>query len=242
MIPTRAVVLSVLAMAALATTGCSGGRDLAYKSVEAEELDKRNKELERLLDEANARNARGDIANAKANGADGLAATKAGVGAGVGVSDRSREVVLSIENSILFRPGKAELSSQAKATLSRVIATIKEQYPDHWVRVEGHTDNEPVTRSKDQWKDNWDLSGGRSVAVLHYLLDHGLPASDLGFAGYGEQRPLATNSSETGRSKNRRVEIVVIPKVAGEIPTVADEKPAKAEHAKKPKKDVSGVK
>lgn len=237
MIPTRAVVLSVLAMAALATTGCSGGRDLAYKSVEAEELDKRNKELERLLDEANARNARGDIANAKAGGADGLAATKAGVGAGVGVSDRSREVVLSIENSILFRPGKAELSSQAKATLSRVVATIKEQYPDHWVRVEGHTDNEPVTRSKDQWKDNWDLSGGRSVAVLHYLLDHGLPASDLGFAGYGEQRPLSTNSSETGRSKNRRVEIVVIPKVAGEIPTVADEKPAR-----KAKKDVSGVK
>lgn len=244
MIPIRAIALSALAVAAVATSGCSGGRDLAYKSVEAEELEKRNKELERLLDEANARNARGDIANAKAGGADGLAATKAGVGAGVGVSDRSREVVLSIENSILFRPGKAELSSQAKATLSRVIATIKEQYPDHWVRVDGHTDNEPVTRSKDQWKDNWDLAGGRAQVVLHYLLDHGLPPGDLGFAGYAEQRPLSTNSSETGRSKNRRVEIVVIPKVPGEIPAAgADEKAApKAEHAKKAKKDVSGVK
>jgi chemotaxis protein MotB len=240
MIPVRAIALSLLAIAAVTSTGCSGGRDLDYKQVEAEELKRQNKELERLLAEASSKKASSDIQAAKASGADSLGTTRAGVGAGVGVRDQQREVVLTIENSILFNPGKAELSAQAKATLSRVVATIKEQYPDHWVRVEGHTDNDAVTRSKDVWKDNWNLSGGRAQAVLHYLVERGLPAKDLGFAGYGEQRPVAGNGTEAGQAKNRRVEIVVLPKIAGEVKVVADEKPA-AKSDKKPV-DTKGIK
>ena len=80
------------------------------------------------------------------------------------------------------------------------------------MRVEGHTDDQKISRSKDKWDDNWDLSGGRSQKVLHYLLDHGIAASNLGFAGYADQRPLGPNSSEAARAKNRRVDIVVIPK------------------------------
>lgn len=239
MIPVRAIALSLLAIAAVTSTGCSGGRDLDYKQVEAEELKRQNKELERLLAEKKTKEAQDDMRQAKASGADSLGTTKAGVGADVGVRDRQREVVLTIENSILFKPGKAELSSQAKATLARVVATIKEQYPDHWVRVEGHTDNEAVVRSKDQWKDNWDLAGGRAQAVLHYLLERGLPAHDLGYAGYGEQRPVAGNGTEAGQAKNRRVEIVVLPKIAGEVKVAPDEKPAKAD---KKTVDTKGIK
>lgn len=239
MIPVRAIALSLLAIAAVTSTGCSGGRDLDYKQVEAEELKRQNKELERLLAEASSKKASADIQQARSDGASRRDATKAGVGAGVDVDERTRETVLTIENSILFKPGKAELSSQAKATLARVVATITEQYPDHWVRVEGHTDNEPVVRSKDEWKDNWNLSGGRAQAVLHYLLERGLPAKDLGYAGYGEQRPIAGNGTEAGQAKNRRVEIVVLPKIAGEVKVAPDEKPAKAD---KKTVDTKGIK
>jgi chemotaxis protein MotB len=244
MIPVRTLALSALALAAITSTGCSGGRDLEYKQVETEELKRQNKELERLLAEANAKKATAAVQDATAAGASKTDATRKGVGAGVDVDERQREVVLTIENSILFKPGKAELSSQAKATLARVVATITAQYPDHWVRVEGHTDNEAIVRSKDQWKDNWDLAGGRAQAVLHYLVERGLPARDLGFAGYGEQRPVASNGTEAGQAKNRRVEIVVLPKIAGEVKTVADEAPAKHEKHEPAKKkvDTKGIK
>jgi chemotaxis protein MotB len=210
----RALALPVLAAIALTVTGCGGNRDLSYKSVEAEELQRQVKELEALLAKKGESDANAAIATSTAKGEGKHDITAKGVGEGVSVNERPVEVVLTIENSILFKPGKAELSSQAKATLARVAATIKSQYPDHWVRVEGFTDNQTITRSKDLWADNWDLSGGRGQAVLHYLIDRGIPASELGFAGYGEQRAVASNSSDAGRSKNRRVEIVVIPKGA----------------------------
>jgi chemotaxis protein MotB len=212
----RALALPVLAAAALVGTGCGNNRDLSYKNVEAEELQRQVKELEALLAQRSEGQANTAITETVNQGGSKSDATKAGVGDGVAYSERDHqiEVVLTIENSVLFKPGKSELSSQAKATLARVAATIKSQYPDHYVRVEGHTDNQPITRTKNEWKDNWDLSGGRGQAVLHYLIERGIPASELGFAGYADQRPVSSNSSDAGKSKNRRVEIVVIPKGA----------------------------
>jgi chemotaxis protein MotB len=123
--------------------------------------------------------------------------------------------VFTIENSILFRPGSADLSTSAKSTLNRVAALVKEKYVGYDVRVVGHTDNQVITRSKDRWDDNWDLAGGRAQKVLHYLLERGVPAKDLGFAGYADQRPVASNASDATRQKNRRVEILVVPKETG---------------------------
>ena len=210
----RALALPVLAVAALVGTGCSGKRDLSYKSVEAEELQRQVKELEALLAQKSEGQANTAIAQTVNQGGSRSDATRAGIGAGVqyGERDHQIEVVLTIENSVLFKPGKSELSSQAKATLARVAATIKSQYPDHYVRVEGHTDSQAITRTKNEWADNWDLSGGRGQTVLHYLLERGIPSAELGFAGYADQRPVASNGSDAGKSKNRRVEIVVIPK------------------------------
>ena len=93
-----------------------------------------------------------------------------------------------------------------------MVALIKQKYPGHYVRVEGHTDDQKISRSKDKWEDNWDLAGGRARVVLHYLLERGVAASDLGFAGYADQRPISPGSAEASRRQNRRVEIVVIPK------------------------------
>ncbi len=207
----RAVVATLVAVASLTFGGCGNDRELAYKDVQIQELERINKELEDQL----ARKAEGDVLrvihDAPANQAP-LQTNKDAAGPGVDVSTRPHEVVFSIESSILFKPGSADLTPAAKESIARVVALIKQKYPNHYVRVEGHTDDQKISRSKDKWSDNWDLAGGRAQKVLHYLLERGIPASELGFAGYAEQRPVAPGSNEGARKQNRRVEIVVIPK------------------------------
>ena len=80
------------------------------------------------------------------------------------------------------------------------------------VGIEGHTDNEPIKHSG--WKSNWELSAARALSVLHYMADnHGVEPSRLSAIGYGEYHPVETNDTREGRQNNRRVEIVIIPKV-----------------------------
>ena len=207
----RAVVACLVAVASLTLGGCGCDRDLAYKDVQIQELERINKELEEQL----ARKASTDVTRVikeAPQGESSLDTDKRAAGKGVNVSDRDREIVFSIESSILFKPGQATLSAEAKESIARVIALIKQKYPNHYVRVEGHTDDQKISRSKDKWEDNWDLAGGRARVVLKYLIERGINAQDLGFAGYAEQRPVSPGSSEASRKQNRRVEIVVIPK------------------------------
>lgn len=208
----RSLAVCILAAASLTFSGC-GARDLNYKTVEAEELKKQVRELEAALAACEARKVGTDL---RAAGAQADEPGTQGRIVGADVSRRPMETVISIESNILFAPGSARLTTDAKATLSRVIALVKEKYPNHYVRVDGHTDNEGIVKTKDKWDDNWDLSGGRAQAVLHFLLDHGLTSKDLGFAGFGEVRPRVPNSTEANKTKNRRVEIVVIPKLGKE--------------------------
>jgi chemotaxis protein MotB len=209
--PSRAVVACLVAVASLTLGGCGCDRELAYKDVQIQELERTNKELEEQL----ARKATGFVEKTYKDAPVGKPKEKTeqdAVGPDVIRKERDREIIFSIESSILFKPGQATLSAEAKESIARVIALIKQKYPNHYVRVEGHTDDQKISRSKDKWEDNWDLAGGRARVVLKYLLDRGLNAQDLGFAGYAEQRPVSPGSSEASRKQNRRVEIVVIPK------------------------------
>jgi flagellar motor protein MotB len=203
--PLRCVLVGGLALASLTTSGCGAAkRQLAYAKVQISELERENQRLEADLaacraDQGHGAPATGPVDTSTPAGSDG-----------VDWNDRSREKVATINNEVLFKPGSAVLSDKAKKVLDGVISTIQSNYPDASIRVEGHTDDQPVKRSKDENKDNWDLSGNRAQSVLHYLIDHGLPASKLGFAGYGMERPVTSNGSNDGKAKNRRVEIVVI--------------------------------
>ena len=76
--------------------------------------------------------------------------------------------------------------------------------------IEGHTDNQPIKRSG--WKSNWELSTARALSVLHYLSEKSVAEPRLAATGYGEYKPVATNDAREGRQKNRRVEIVILPK------------------------------
>ncbi len=77
------------------------------------------------------------------------------------------------------------------------------------IRVEGHTDNVPIRNSR--FPSNWELSTSRATAMIAYLIDNlGFAPELLSAAGYGEYRPVAANDTEEGKSRNRRVDIVVL--------------------------------
>ncbi|TBR17796.1 hypothetical protein EPO66_02065, partial [bacterium] len=84
--------------------------------------------------------------------------------------------------------------------------------PDLKVGIEGYTDNEPIKHSK--WRSNWELSTSRALSVLHYLIeDKGILPERLSAIGYGEYHPVASNDTKESRKLNRRVEIVIMPRV-----------------------------
>lgn len=130
----------------------------------------------------------------------------------VSVSMQDRGLVVTFLSEVLFDSGKAEIKQGAYDTLNKVAAVLLDSASGMEVGVEGHTDNEPIKYSG--WKSNWDLSGARSLSVLEYLVKKGVSPQRLSFIGYGEFRPVTSNSSAEGRRKNRRVEIVILPDLA----------------------------
>ena len=123
----------------------------------------------------------------------------------------SRGLVITMTNDILFDSGKSKLKKHAKVVLDKIVSVLRETAPDRDIGVEGHTDNVPIKRSG--WKSNWELSVARATSVLHYLIDScGVEPQKLSAIGYGEFRPIDTNDTKEGKSKNRRVEIIILPK------------------------------
>jgi chemotaxis protein MotB len=128
--------------------------------------------------------------------------------AGIGYGMRDGNLVISIPSEITFDSGKADLAAGGKQALAAVAKTLKEQHPEGEYWVEGHTDSDPIAKSK--FPTNRDLSLARAMAVLHYLVEGaGIPDGQCVVAGWGEYRPVAQNDSAKNKSKNRRVEIVV---------------------------------
>lgn len=120
-------------------------------------------------------------------------------------------LVITFVAEVLFDSGKAELRKDSLSKLEKVSNVIQNVVPDLNIGVEGHTDNVPIKHSN--WKSNWELSAHRALSVLHYLTGRGADPKRLSATGYGEYQPVASNSSASGRQKNRRVEIVILPKV-----------------------------
>ncbi len=121
-----------------------------------------------------------------------------------------RGLVLTFVSEVLFDSGKATLRSEARQTLRKVADVIKEKVADRGVGVEGHTDNQPIKHSG--WRSNWELSTSRATAVLHALEEDGVNPGRLVATGYGEYHPVDSNDTREGQQKNRRVEIVILPK------------------------------
>ncbi|HYG75307.1 MAG TPA: OmpA family protein [Planctomycetota bacterium] len=145
---------------------------------------------------------------------------------------------ITVASTVLFDSGAADLKSSAHPMLSNVCKTIKARFPNNYIRVEGHTDSTPVVRNKHKFADNMALSIARSRAVYDFMIKSGgITASKMYTAGYGEFQPLVhPEKTAADRSKNRRVEIVIMPdtvKITKE--PLAEAKPAAASSTAKRK-------
>ena len=127
------------------------------------------------------------------------------VGDQVDVSFTAQYIQLTMKGALLFDSGSAELKEESREVLSKV-GRVLEQYSGGTVEIEGHTDNVPITTAR--YASNEELSSARALSVFYYLKDNTyLNPADLKHAGMGERVPVADNSTEAGRSMNRRVEI-----------------------------------
>ena len=129
----------------------------------------------------------------------------------------ARGLVITFVSEVLFDSGKAKLRPESLEKLNKVAGVLKTTVKDLNVGIEGHTDNMPIKYSG--WKSNWELSSARAMSVLHHLADEQqIEPNRLSGTGYGEYRPVAPNDAAEGRQKNRRVEIVILPKATKEKP------------------------
>jgi len=118
-----------------------------------------------------------------------------------------RGLVISMNDAVLFDPGYAVIKEQYRDVLIRIGETI-DRLPNY-IRIEGHTDNIP--QKSDLYPTNWELSTGRATSVLRLFVDYShISPEKLSAVGYGEWRPIADNSTPEGRSKNRRVDVIIL--------------------------------
>ena len=120
-------------------------------------------------------------------------------------------VYISLADNMLYKSGSYEINSRARETLSK-IAKIIVDYSDYDVLVEGNTDDVPITR--ENIRNNWDLSCLRASSVVQYLQNNfGVDPKRLTAGGRGEYNPLTGNDTEIGRQRNRRTQIIITPKL-----------------------------
>jgi len=111
-------------------------------------------------------------------------------------------------DQILFDSGKTEIKPQGAKVLASVAAQLQ-KLKGHRVRVEGHTDSVPIQTAR--FPSNWELSAARAARVVRFLVEQGLEPTQLAAMGYGPYLPIAENDTPQGRSRNRRIEIVLVP-------------------------------
>lgn len=120
-------------------------------------------------------------------------------------------VYISLADNMLYKSGSYEISDRAGETLSKV-AKIINDYKDYDVLIEGNTDNVPIRR--ENIRNNWDLSTLRASSVVQVLQNqYGVNPKRLTAGGRGEYNPIADNATEAGKTRNRRTQIIITPKL-----------------------------
>lgn len=119
----------------------------------------------------------------------------------------TRGLIIRLKDNILFGSAESEIQPEAYKTLNKVIDILSKI--DNPVIIEGHTDSFPIKSEK--YSSNWELSTARATSVIDYLVDSKrINPRRLSAVGYGEFVPVAENTSNSGRTKNRRVDIIII--------------------------------
>jgi chemotaxis protein MotB len=123
------------------------------------------------------------------------------------ISLEARGLVISLKEAAFFPSGDDTVASDGYPVIERVVTTI--QKVPNPVRLEGHTDSQPIRTTR--FRDNWDLSAARSIAMLQLLASRfGVPVSRMAAVAYAETLPIDTNETVAGRARNRRVDIAIL--------------------------------
>ena len=140
----------------------------------------------------------------------------------VEISELRGRMTVKLKDKVLFASGSAALGREGRKALDAVAEAFKD-LKDRNVMVAGYTDNVPVGKQQQMFRDNWDLSAARATAVVRYLASKGVAPSALGAIAFSQYRPVAPNDNPANKSLNRRIEIGL---------TAADEATPKAEAPK----------
>lgn len=126
------------------------------------------------------------------------------------IAIRDGRMVLQLPNDVLFDTGRTELKPAGKNAL-KAVADVMKVLPQRQFQVAGHTDNVPIHNA--QFASNWELSSGRALRVVHFLINEGVEQKILSAAGYSDVDPISSNLSPEGRRFNRRTEITLQPNI-----------------------------
>ena len=139
---------------------------------------------------------------------------KAFEGKGLTVENRNGKVYVSMENKLLFESGSWTVGAEGKKAV-KLVGDVLGQNPDISVLIEGHTDNDKITGTIGGGvESNWDLSTKRATAIVNILSENkAIDKRNLTAAGRGEYAPLMSNETAEGKAKNRRIEIILTPKL-----------------------------
>jgi chemotaxis protein MotB len=130
-----------------------------------------------------------------------------------------------LESGILFKPGRYELTGAGKQALAPLVAKLSESdYDAYEIELAGHTDTDPIRRTKTRYRDNWDLGAMRANSVRRHLIEQGIEAERLQLSSWGYRRPIEAGN----KARNRRVEIMLHKKTKA-LPASAQKAPAKSE-------------
>jgi chemotaxis protein MotB len=130
----------------------------------------------------------------------------------VQIKEMKDRLTMTMVDKILFPSGSTEIGKEGQNILDKVISILKD-VKEKRIQVEGHADNVPIVSDlKNLYPTNWELSTARATEVVRYLQESGgIDPRLLSATGYGKHQPVAPNDTEEGRSKNRRIEIVLLP-------------------------------
>jgi chemotaxis protein MotB len=129
------------------------------------------------------------------------------------LSELQGRMTVQLKDKILFASGSTRVNKEGQDALVKIAQALK-SVPGRIIRVEGHTDDVPMPKD-GPFPSNWELSLARAMAVVRALQDSGVDPTVLSAGGYGQYQPIAPNDSDKNRSLNRRIEIVLAPKVGG---------------------------
>ncbi|SDR81665.1 chemotaxis protein MotB [Formosa sp. Hel1_31_208] len=207
--------------AAIAENSKKNRELLAQLEAKEQALAAENARLEQLKKELEARSQRvaelesviaaKDAAMSKLKDAISKALTNF-EGKGLTVEQRNGKVYVSMENKLLFESGSWAVGVQGKQAVKQLGEVLADN-PEIAILIEGHTDNVPY-KGNAQLSGNWDLSTKRATAIVNILRENAnINPENLTAAGRGEYAPIATNETAEGKAKNRRIEVILTPKL-----------------------------